>query len=94
MDVVGTSEKEDNYIQLLFLAYAKEEASHKQVFFPGFPASAEITHIYCGWSWQMFVMWVRYESLISWNWCQEEMKVKKNKKLNIKIFKNFKTFES
>lgn len=52
MDVVGTSEKEDNYIQLLFLAYAKEEASHKQVFFPGFPASAEITHIYCGWSWQ------------------------------------------
>lgn len=48
---VGASEKEDN-MQLLFLAYTKKKKSHKQIFLPDFPPSAEITHIYCGWSWQ------------------------------------------
>lgn len=50
---VGVFEKETN-MQLLFLAYTKEKKkSHKQIFLPGFPPSAEITHIYCGWSWQI-----------------------------------------
>lgn len=49
MGVLGASEKEDDCTQLLFLAYAKEEKkSHKQILLPGFPPSAEITHIYCG----------------------------------------------
>lgn len=50
--MVWTSEKENTCTQLLFQAYSKEKASHKQVFLAGFPASAEIAHIYCDWSWQ------------------------------------------